>query len=84
MTIEVYFRDDIACTIAAGLLCTLSAVMAHANPNTAFFEGAVAQAQGQAAAFGLPWADVCDKVRAGLPGPRRYDVDRMLLMEETP
>jgi hypothetical protein len=66
MTLNVYFKDDIAQGVAAITVAILSAAAAHGGTNVEYARGTLDFARAQAMNYGIPWPGLAKEIQAAL------------------
>ena len=66
MALDVYFRDDIAQSIATVTVAMLSAAVAHVGTNSEYCRGVLDSARAQALNHGIRWATLTDEIQGAL------------------
>ena len=67
MALNVYYREDVARAILAGVMLAISA---HGQSDD-YMAGVLAMAQHQAVTFGLPWPAIVQEAKILLEGGNR-------------
>jgi hypothetical protein len=78
MALDVYFRDDIAQSIATVAVAMLSAAVAHGGTNSEYCRGVLDSARAQALNHGIPWAALSDEIHGALSDAARGELLEML------
>ena len=66
MSLDVYFRHDVAHGITAVAVAMLSASAAHGGGNVEYCRGVIDTVRAQTTTFGIPWDSVSAQLRQAL------------------